>query len=350
MKKTIFALSMLGAVSGLAHAQSGVTVYGTFDGGLRNLTNTTAAGDGKLTVGSNGLYLANRLGFTGTEDLGGGNNAKFVLETGFNPGTGGLDNANGVLFNRSAWVGLNGKWGSLSAGRQYTVAFQAAKDYEPFTYRYISLIPVGGGAGTTLPAAAVAAGLGASATSGPRLNNDIQYSGTFGAMTVMAEFAAGEQAGSSGKGSAQAVGMKYSDGPLNVGAAYTQKKTIAGFDNQSHTVGGGYKFGPLSAKLGYAQERQASLAAGTYRNKVSWAGLVYPLTPQIELIGAWYNTRYSNQTSGKRDLFIASATYALSKRTRLYAEIDRNKYSGALLPATRQGGQTGVSAGMNHAF
>lgn len=350
MKKTTLALSMLGALGGLAQAQSNVTIYGTFDGGLRNQSNTTASGGNKLTVGSNGIYLANRLGFSGSEDLGGGNTAKFMLESGFNPGTGGLDNANGVLFNRSAWVGIGGKWGNLAVGRQYTIAFQVAKDYEPFTYRYISLVPVGGGAGTTLPAAAVAAGLGASATSGPRVSNDIQYSATVGAFTLMADFAPGEQAGSSRNGTAQAVGLKYADGALNLGGAYTKKRTVAGFDNQSYTVGGGYKFGALLAKVGYAQERQASLAAGDYRNKVGWTGLTYQLSPQIELIGAWYNTRYSNLSTGKRDLLIGSASYALSKRTRLYAEIDRNKYSGALIPATRQSGQTGVSVGMNHAF
>ncbi|MBY0240534.1 MAG: porin [Burkholderiaceae bacterium] len=352
MKYPFATLALLGA--GLAHAQSNgtsnVTLYGTFDGGLRHLSNTDSNGNSKLTVGSNGVYLANRLGFSGTEDLGGGASARFVLESGFNTGTGALDNAAGTLFNRSAWVGIGGKWGNLAVGRQYTVGFAIAKDYEPFTYRYISLIPVGGGAGTTLPAAATAAGLGASATSGTRFNNDIQYSGTFGPITAMAEYAAGEQAGNSRNGAAQAVGLKYNSGRFNLGAAYTQKKTAAGFDNQSTTIGGGYQFGDIKLKLGYAQERQDSALAGTYRNTVSWGGVTWTPAPLVEIIGAWYHTQYRASTSGKRDFYIVSATYALSKRTRLYTDIDQNRYTGALLPATRQSGQTGISAGINHAF
>ena len=350
MKYPLSAMAALALCASQAHAQSNVTIYGTFDGSLRNQTNTTADGASKLSAGSNGLYLANRLGFMGTEDLGGGNRVKFMLEAGFNPGTGSLDTTTGVLFNRSAWVGLEGRWGSLKVGRQYTVAFQAAKDYEPFAYRFISLVPVGGGAGTTLPAAAIAAGLGASATSGPRLSNDIQVSRNFGALTVMAELAPGEQAGNSSNGRAQALGVKYAKGELVGGAAFTRKKTLAGMENTSYTVGGGMQIGKVQAKIGYAKERQATIAAGTYSNTVSWVGAVVPVSERIELIAGWYNTRYQHTVSGQRDLAIATVSYALSKRSRLFVEADRNRYRGALVPPTRQGGQTGISLGLNHSF
>lgn len=350
MKRTLYALALLASASPLALAQGNVTIYGTFDGGVRNLTNSNAAGDSKLSAGSNGTYLANRFGFTGTEDLGGDNKIKFMLESGFNTGTGALDNANGVLFNRAAWISVAGKWGSLMAGRQYTVAFAAARDYEPFTFRYISLIPVGGGAGTTLPAAAVAAGLGASATSGTRFNNDLQYRLTTGPVTVMAEYAAGEQAGSVRNGAAQAVGLKYAEGALNLGGAYTQKKTIAGQDNISWTVGGGYQIGELIAKVGYAKERQETRAAGTYANQLGWVGLLYQITPKVELAAAWYQTRYRHTATGERDFFILSYHYALSKRSRLYVDLDRNLYRGALVPATRQTSQTGITVGLSHSL
>ena len=350
MKHPLSAMAALALCASQVHAQSNVTIYGTFDGSLRNQTNTTADGASKLSVGSNGLYLANRLGFMGSEDLGGGTHAKFMLEAGFNPGTGSLDNANGVLFNRSAWVGLEGRWGSLKVGRQYTVAFQAARDYEPFAYRFIALVPVGGGAGTSLPTAAIAAGLGASATSGPRLSNDIQYSRNLGALTVMAELAPGEQAGNSSNGRAQALGIKYAKGKLVGGAAYTRKKNLAGMDNTSYTVGGGVQLGSVRAKVGYARERQESVAAGTYSNTVSWLGAVYPVAERVELVAGWYNTRYRHLASGQRDLAIISVNYALSKRSRLFVEADRNRYRGALIPATRQSGQTGISLGLNHSF
>lgn len=344
------AATAIAAISGAAHAQSNITINGIIDGGLRNQTNTSAAGDSKLTMGSNGIYLANRLGFSGTEDLGGGNKAKFMLETGFNAATGALDNANNVLFNRSAWVGLAGDWGSLVAGRQYTVAYATVLDYNPVGSRYISLVPLGAGAGSTLPAAAIAAGLGASATSGSRFNNDVQYRGAFGPVMLLAEYAAGEQAGSMRNGAAQSLGLKYTQGPVYLGGAYTKKKTISGFDNTAYTAGGSYRYGAFKASAGLARESQDSLAAGVYRNQQSWAGLAYTLSPQVELVSAWYHTHYSNTSTGERDMFFVAANYQLSKRTLLYANVDRNRYEGALIPTTRQTGQTGVSLGVNHGF
>ncbi len=74
-------------------------IYGSFDGGVRRLSNVNAAGDDRVTVGSTGTSMSNRIGFRGMEDLGGGYNAHFTLESGFNTGTGALDAAN-TLFNR----------------------------------------------------------------------------------------------------------------------------------------------------------------------------------------------------------------------------------------------------------
>lgn len=350
MNKNILALAVLTAFAGVAQAQSSVNVYGSIDGGLRNQTNTDAAGKSKLTMSSIGQYYANRLGFSGSEDLGGGLKANFVLEAGFNTGTGAMDNANNVLFNRSSWVGISGSWGQLSLGRQYTTGFWVVKEYDPFGIKYVAIVPVSGGGGTTLPTAATTAGLGASATSGIRFNNDVQYTRSLGPLTLRAEYAAGEQAGSASKGATQAVGFKYAEGPLSLGGAYTQKKTITGFDNKSVTVGGAYKLGAARATLGYGKETQSTAAAGDFTNKTAWGGLNYVVTPEIELTGAWYRTKFTDTKEGKRDLFIVGATVAFSKRTKLYADIDSNRYSGALIPKTNQTSQLGISAGISHMF
>ena len=132
MKKSLLVLAVLSAFAGVASAQSAVTIYGTFDGGLRNLTNTNATGQSTFKMGSNGTYNSNRIGFKGVEDLGGGLNAHFALETGFNSGTGALDNANNQLFNRTATVGVGSAMGSVDLGRQYTVAFRTIAAYDPF--------------------------------------------------------------------------------------------------------------------------------------------------------------------------------------------------------------------------
>src|SRR6266705_1612508 len=103
MCKLILAFAVLGACASLASAQtSNVTIYGTVDGGLRYQTNTTANGD-SLVSQTSGHYLANRLGFKGVEDLGGGLKALFTLESGFAVDTGAQDVA-GSIFNRTAAV------------------------------------------------------------------------------------------------------------------------------------------------------------------------------------------------------------------------------------------------------
>jgi predicted porin len=110
----------LGAFAGVAQAQTSVTIYGSFDAGIRNQRDIDATGHSRTT----GTYNSNSLGFKGVEDLGGGLNAHFTLESGFNSGTGELNNTQNKLFQRSAFVGLGGQWGSLDLGRQYTVAFK----------------------------------------------------------------------------------------------------------------------------------------------------------------------------------------------------------------------------------
>ena len=331
-------------------AQSSVTVYGSIDGGVRYQTNVDAAGSGLLSTTS-GNYYPNRLGFRGKEDLGNGLNAHFQLESGFNDKTGALDNTNNVLFNRTAAVGLGGAWGSLDLGRQYTVAFRTEKFLDPFNHNYTSITPLSSGAGTSLPAAAKTAGLSASSNSGTRFNNDIQYTGTFGGLTVRAEYAPGEVAGDAGKGSARGAAFSYTGRTLLAAGACIRKQTPAGFTNNMFVAGGGFKLGGMTVKGGMSRERQETAAAGTYQNETRFAGISYQVNRPVEVTAAVYRSDYDSATgAGRRDLFLLGATYAFSKRTNLYAEIDANRYGGALVLASKQTFQRGVSAGVMHLF
>jgi predicted porin len=349
MKKSLLALAVLGAFAGVAQAQTSVTIYGSFDAGIRNKNNVNAAGDSQLTMGSNGLYNSNRIGFKGVEDLGGGMNAHFTLETGFNTGTGALDNTTSTLFNRAAFVGLGGAWGSLDLGRQYSVNFKTIGAYDPFNYKYVSIIPLAAQGGLT------------------RLNNDIQYTGTFGPITARAEYALGEVAGSTSNGATQALGLSYAGGPFSVGTAYTQRKNSVGApaafqDQKNWTVGGAFGTGPFRVALGYADNKQKMGAVADTRIKDAWLGGSFNFTPAAALTAGYYETKAATAAGeGKRKLFIVGATYALSKRTNFYADIDSARFSGitrgsATLPAPTgtapfgQERQTGVSVGVNHLF
>ncbi len=351
MKKSLLALAVLGTFAGVAAAQTSITIYGSFDGGIRDQTNATNP-DGtrgnKLSIGSNGTYNSNRIGFKGIEDLGGGQNAHFSLETGFNTGTGTLDNASNRLFNRTAAVGLGGAWGSLDVGHQYSVNYRTISAYDPFNYKYTGIIPLVNQGGLI------------------RLDNDIQYTGTFGGVTARAEYALGEVAGSTGNNSTAAIGLSYSGGPFSVGGAYTTGKRAGLFGvtpvptntalNQSlknWTVGGAYATGPFRVALGYADAKQDLVIGGEQRTKDWWLGGSYNVTPIAALTVGYYQTKGFSSTNalatdndGKRKLFIVGATYALSKRTNFYADIDNARYDSV----ANQPNQTGVSVGINHLF
>lgn len=372
MKKSLLALAVLGAFAGVAQAQTSVTIYGSFDAGVRNQRDVDAAGHSRTTMSSNGTYNSNRLGFKGVEDLGGGLNAHFTLESGFNSGTGELNNTQNRLFQRSAFVGLGGQWGSLDLGRQYTVAFKTVGAYDPFNYKFTGIIPL----------------TQASVSAGTRTDNDIQYTGTFGPITARAEYALGERAGGGSGNALAAVGGTYANGPLSFGAAYTKRnpnvataaQTTAGVtnfqDNKHFTVGGAFTFGPGRVAAGYASEKQ-DLANGSDANqKNAWIGGSYDITPALGLTAAYYHTKVdagalgtTNTRDGKRGLFVIGATYALSKRTNFYADIDYAKYKdGLVTPLTAanrntalltqssltsapgQDSMVGFSVGINHLF
>lgn len=119
-KNKLFAASglLLTSVLGVATAQqSSTTIYGVADAALVYSSNQ---GGGSNTYMRSGNLASNRLGFKGTEDLGNGNQALYVLEAGFNLDDGTASSA-GSLFNRQAYVGLaNRQVGTLTVGRQYT--------------------------------------------------------------------------------------------------------------------------------------------------------------------------------------------------------------------------------------
>jgi len=123
MKKSLLAIAAMTAFAGAAQAQSSVTVYGILDvgyiGGNVRGTSATNGSSQKGTYSNIGSSAesTSRLGFKGTEDLGGGLSAFFTLETALQP-----TNATASTFNnRQTFVGLQDKKiGAISFGTQYT--------------------------------------------------------------------------------------------------------------------------------------------------------------------------------------------------------------------------------------
>ncbi|USY24395.1 porin [Alcaligenes sp. 1735tsa3] len=146
MKKTLLAAALMAGFAGVAHAETSVTLYGILDAGIGY--QKVKGSEGYVTSGPqteinskrtgliNGIQSGNRWGLKGSEDLGDGLRAVFVLESGFDMGTG-KSKQGDRLFGRQATLGLAGdSWGQLDFGRQTNIAS-----------KYLSAVadPFGGG-------------------------------------------------------------------------------------------------------------------------------------------------------------------------------------------------------------
>lgn len=109
-------------MSGAACAQINVAVYGIVD--LRVKYQAGLSPDRHVWPLASGQQCGSRIGFRGTEDLGGGQSADFVLENGFNADDGSFNNG-GRLFGRQMWAGLKGGGGAVYLGRQYSTIYNA---------------------------------------------------------------------------------------------------------------------------------------------------------------------------------------------------------------------------------
>jgi predicted porin len=148
MKKSLFAVAAATAFTGAAQAQSSVTVYGIIDAGYiaqsvkaNGIAGTSGAGSttvvpSTITNGAgfgSSAESTSRLGFRGTEDLGGGLRAFFTVEMGMTPTN--VNNVSGGTTgfnNRQSFVGLgkNGL-GQVSIGTQYTPIHEAIAVTDP---------------------------------------------------------------------------------------------------------------------------------------------------------------------------------------------------------------------------
>lgn len=349
-RRSLAAVTMLGLSSGVAYAQSSVTLYGSLDGGLRNLVNGTSAGGAALSMASNGVFRSNRLGFEGKEDLGGGYFARFDLEAGYILSTGANSSTTNQIFQRNSTVGLSGPFGQVDIGHQFTLQHRLIRDFEPFNLRYLGITE----------AAAVSGG-----TSG-RDDNAIHYHGDFGPWTARAVYAPGGIAGSLASGTVLAGGLNYHTRMFKFGAGYTHRSNAlstnaantAFFANDQYTAGGAVSLGPVDVMGGYSLATQGvpSTAHGETRNQYLWGGFRYQASPYFNVTAAYYdNANSTSGVDGRKDVAIVGITYSLSKSTLLYADVDYTHFTGgyvtnATLNPSLHRKQTGVSFGMNHDF
>jgi predicted porin len=347
-------LAALGALTSGAYGQSSVSIYGIVDTGVEYVNNANPGKDGVFRL-SSGAMNTSRIGFRGSEDLGGGLKAVFQLENGFKIDAGEFDSA-GLLFGRQANVGLEGGFGRVVAGRSFSTTYDFILPFDPMgysgQYSWVTSAGVTGGRKdgmlTNLP-------------------NMIKYLGKSGGFKLGATYGFGETAGDNGDGAKYALGIGYETGPFRVAATFDRiNGTATGVNGDydrttSIHLAGDYQLSShLDLNLGYRNYKKTLAShAAALRSDFFWGGASYKVTPVVTLIGAIYYQNIKNVASGKDAdpiMYSVRGKYALSKRTDLYlsaayAKAKNRQPVGLSRDDPAYGGsQTGVIGGIQHRF
>ena len=321
MQKKLIALAVAGLVAAPAFAQSNVTIYGIADAYF-GFVNGKTAGDGDTkAVVNGGLLSGNRLGFKGSEDLGNGLKAEFVLEQGFNIDDG--SSASSRAFHRQAYVALNSSMGKLGIGRQYAPGYTATYVYEATAGAIIAPQAVLAGAGVAggTPTAQI------QPASTQRIDNSLSYSSpNFGGLTVSGIWGVGTENQTDEKaGRVLSVGANYANGPIGVAYVYNQlNSAIDGNDKQrEHFLGGSYDFGMFKLLASYQTVGGDTGAAGLAAADAKiWeiGGVVKVGAGNVHVA---YGKLDSDASQSDAKSFALAYTQGLSKRTTAYAGINR---------------------------
>lgn len=339
MKKTIFALAILSAFAGVASAQTNVTIYGVADIGIQRIDTNAAGAAGEARWGlDSGMQSGSRLGFKGSEDLGGGLAGIFTLENGFGLDTGALGQG-GLLFGRQAWVGLSGGFGAVKLGRQYTPIFNALDSIDPF------------GTGITGDGSGIIAVF---RPYGIRMNNTITYSApSLGGFNGQIAYGLGEVAGSTSAAAQLGASIGYENGPINAVFAYHDANTATGTgDARTAMLGATYDFRVIKAHAAYADNRDEVGATRTGRSRDAMLGVSVPLGAGTILASFTRHDDRLGAGAADADFWGVGYTHNLSKRTNLYTSYSRVKNdAGSAIGSGAAGVDVNwVNVGVRHKF
>jgi predicted porin len=381
MKKSLIAAAALTAIAGAAQAQSSVEVYGLLDMSYSETkntgvdTNTLTSVGGVNSANGTGVLNGSRIGFRGTEDLGSGNKAKFVVEYGINltasEDAATADTVKGQALGnlRQGYVALeNAGFGTLVAGTVYSFVDASSGA--------LGGSQAHGGSNNSQGAASLFK-YGQQA----RAANGIAYvSPTFAGLTLKLGTQASETIQNNTAGTVEAnsstmYAVDYAAGNVKAGYAYQKIKNVTnasvalvglvGTTNDTAAVtalnggadltyavyGGSYNFGFATIGLNHSdyknQRNDASASLKSSQNSLS---------ASIPVSGTKWtiNTAYTDgdlKTTGAKsydtsayDLF---AVYTLSKRTNVYLFNNQTKFDA---PSGTDYKQTQTGLGMRHSF
>lgn len=345
MNKKLFAMMAISACHGLATAQSAVTIYGVMDLGVVVERGGPAGNVTKLTSGVAG---GSRLGFRGTEDLGGGLSAFFTLESGLLADSGALGQG-GIAFGRQSFAGLKGSMGSVSLGRQYTPAALVQVEMDPFITGLAgtsaNLLSPGGAGGNN------------------RMDNAVKYNtpATLNGFNAEAVYGFGEVAGNASALRQYGGSMGYARGPLSIKVAHHNVNNAASVSGKVTWLAGRYDFGPATGYLNYVVEKGAAVfGVLNPDSRGLLAGVSVPMGSG-KLMASYIRKNDRTAVNADASQFALGYDYFLSKRTDLYVSYAHINNNGRAIVAgtsgyrvgnaTEQGsGNAAFTVGLRHTF
>lgn len=330
MKRITIAGLVLASLNTAAHAQSSVTMFGSLDAGLTYVTNV----GGKSSIAmADGINKNNSVGFSGTEDLGGGKRAFFKLENGYSLDTG-MAGQGGLLFGKQAYVGLGDQTiGDLTLGRHYDFAITMLRFLPCWSCGIYSV-----------------ANGDIDRVSGQRLNNTVQFmTRSFGGLSagMQYSFAANTGATTTNAGRALSATVQYASGGFSAGAYYTD---INGAPVYAGGTGAPDMFGrPVAPYAGLIVDNLRTFGAGAAYALNAWRVSALYTNTRLKL---WQNTSqnqvlhvggdyrpapdlilatkitYDKLDASRWLTFSGGVDYLLSKSTDIYLDLDEQRAFG----------------------
>lgn len=327
-----------------ASAQSQLTLYGVIDAGLIYNTHQ-AAGDGSRFSVESGALQVSRWGLRGSEQIDPDIRILFSLESTLNHDTGSAGagfggnqfSQNGTstsLFDRAAWLGVSGRYGTLTAGRQNILGVESVGRADPADLAHAATNPnvllsgmyagaLYGGFGSNRGGAAL------------RQNNALKYvSPAVEGSGFALMYAPGEQAGSVRSSSYAGVSAYYSTGRDGVAAAYGVFRDQTGTasleawatgvkwrPSEQWTVRASFAGDLVRGDITIPMPGNPQANANGRRITVGGIGVDYQHFPALVSTVAAYQSRRSGDVPGRAAQYLVITKYSLSGRTVLYGSL-----------------------------
>lgn len=342
-KKNLVAAAALLALAGAAQAQ--VKLYGMLDMAVGSFENAHEKGTSVRATGvESGKMMTSYFGLSGSEDLGGGLKAEFVLESfiGGDNGANITNMANG-FWSRGSFVALSGGFGKVAVGQYDNPLFTAGYLYNPFgssmtfspTMRHYYALNgfIGGG---TSGDAAVGFDTG--------FVNSVTYeTPSMGGFMATLQYSPKESAAAGSKNS-YAASVNYTAGPLSAQVTYVKGGLATAYldDQKVWSLGASYDFGVAKA---FGQYTTTDSKTNSLEDKIYQIGVSVPLSDKASVMASYGQLKreFDAGGSGKDKVLSLGYNYVLSKRTDVYGVFTNNTATDL------ESGQT-FAVGIRHNF